>query len=727
MSLTHGHFYVAELVAAKLGDQLKTIITDNIETYRLGAIGPDLFYWTATFENLGARYPADDPHTGNTGQVVTYIVEEAIRQKNTGQQSANALMAFALGWITHWTTDLYIHTLVDQYGGNYLQNPSRHLQLELVETKHIHEWLNKKRASKDAWSLKNDNTVWETIVHAIFMSTYGVNVKKYKPGQEPEKFKRLLYDINVGYTAMVAAFNFAEEACLSFDQDIVSPTEYMKLLSLAIERANRSTISAKNIAGEIWESKGGYIPSQNFYKSLNDPISISVTPTKGYLDVEVKVADTGLYGKFLVDYKAFISGAVAHAVSIAEIIYEYLYPIKERHTVISALNGKSEWEILGYKERLCTALSNSGEPIDILTPDSNINMLASSFPAIAEFIKYNPTLQDGSARKMLHYECEIYFENESSPLTLEPKQIQIIEDGSNQLFGSNRAKAYFRIPFENINDLYFAYRFKVSLTNKDAFKNALYENIEYKIHESAYVNLSLITTCTAIEVGYDGPLSHNEEATNGDTYSQLAKNSGFCTSRNSHNLTVDSMNNLNKCATNELFWGNSEFTATIEEHGDNRPISMPGCPEEPIGGGWTHFIRITGKVDFSKQTVSFEAVEERKDICKGKELSYDKKSKRYFSACNLPVIDFGTDMVRFGVVTCRTLHESHATYTATDISNEYIYGNDTAIVINKTKDGDINVSKGSKTEKKSHSTEDILKYNLDEDGKNRCFYIEFRR
>ena len=30
--------------------------------------------------------------------------------------------AFAVGWLTHWLVDAYVHTLIGHYGGDYRDN-----------------------------------------------------------------------------------------------------------------------------------------------------------------------------------------------------------------------------------------------------------------------------------------------------------------------------------------------------------------------------------------------------------------------------------------------------------------------------------------------------------------------------------------------------------------------------------------------------------------------------
>ncbi len=126
-SLLPGHLYSAWEMAGSMPAQLKGAVERYRDVYMAGASGHDIAYWASYVpgSDAGAMF-----HEEKTGELNLALIRRA-------KEGTDRDRAFAAGWLTHWITDLFIHTLVDIYGGNYITGEKRHVQLELVESMHV--------------------------------------------------------------------------------------------------------------------------------------------------------------------------------------------------------------------------------------------------------------------------------------------------------------------------------------------------------------------------------------------------------------------------------------------------------------------------------------------------------------------------------------------------------------------------------------------------------------
>lgn len=733
MSLTHGHFYAAEKILEKMNDPLKSIVTKHIKEYRLGAVGHDLVGWsdTFTFLNFG------DLHSSQASKLVeklldvaigNYIAGVALGDHITENENGEPFLAFALGWVAHWATDLYIHSLVDKYGGNYIKSPSRHAQLELVETKYIHELYTQQCRStsgSDTWTLKNNNKIWGIMAEAL-CATYTKDGIHYEKGKDLDKIGKLTYRNLVGYIAMAGAFDAANQGCTSKNEDTLFPWELAKLLS-DFSPSPPFILNPRQIPADgaivAWASKDAYIPSDNTYQTLIKPLKITVIPTATYLDVRVEIKDTGLYGKFLADYEPFIKAAIDKASHIVGITNEYLTESAKDFT------KESEAKNNYYSKLQVIIYTTDKRNMDILVTEPHWPMLTSDNPYIDDVLSTPPAYSD-TKRKDLYYELELNLGGQVLPVVIDREIVNPYEKEKNRIHDSYRVVTGFIIPIENPQSLPYAYKLKISLTDKQAFTYPQHENIEYQYLEAVYIDIAFIKNCTSIEVGYYGPI-RRDEIIEGKVvrskdrcilreYSQYPALTVIAMAAAAHlqtptteyprsSFVVDNDKDGKDGQKVDLYWEGCNFTATINAKGNNETgtVAMPGCPETEVKpvvcGNWSNTISIKGKVDFEKQTVTFQAVEKRHDERKDEFNDYKADFTRTFSAENLHLIDCDEDgsMACFGVGHPTAMKASAACYECIDTcTGKPYYG-------------------------KARNIQDTIDLEGDKNDDDRCLYIKF--
>lgn len=698
MSLTHGHFYAAEKIIEGMSDPVKSIVTKYIKEYRLGAIGHDLVGWT----DDAARLNFGDLHSSRTSRLVESLLEVAIgayianneKDPVAVNENGDPILAFALGWMTHWATDLYIHSLVNKYGGDYNKDRSKHVQLELVETKYIHEKHKQKIPNVDTWTIEYNNAIWAYLNHALCV-TYSKDGINYEEGKEQGKINDLTKLNYIGYLIMVYAFEAAEKGCTSKNKET---TFYWELTKLASHFSSRPAFAAflinlqEHLADMVtlaWASKDAYVPSNNTYRTIMNPLKITVVPKATHLDVHIEIEDTGLYGKFLADYESFIDGAVDKGASIANAINEYLVEFEKNPRKENDARNNYETRLKPIIFDTRNTPGNADINLDILFPEMRI--LTDNAKTIEKIISAPPDYYN-THRKDLYYEVEFNLGGQVLPAVIEREIVNPIME-KNRIYGSDKAVSDICIPIENPQSLPYAYKLKISLTDEKAFTYPQYENIEYKYLEGIYIDIAFIKNCTSIEVGYYGPVRRDETIEG-----KVIRSDARCTIREytqypfftmvemaanrttpvtefpRSSFVVDKDKDGKDGQNVNLCWADCEFTAEINAGGNNETVSvaMPGSPstevKPEICGKWANTIKISGKVDFETQTVKVQATETRHDERKDEFNDYKSDFIRTFSAENLHLTDCDEDgsMACFGVSGLTAMRESTASYDCTD-------------------------------------------------------------
>ncbi len=155
-SQVYGHLYFAELMLQPNSGQYLSFNDSTRNSYFLGSIAPDSA-WIAHMvtnpaiharlnEKYGISFPRklrpvsshlDDVHQFRPTDVSLQLFTSAATEENR---------AFAIGWLSHYIVDSYIHDLINQHGGfvtdpTQFENPAMklHDRLEALEMRHVLE------------------------------------------------------------------------------------------------------------------------------------------------------------------------------------------------------------------------------------------------------------------------------------------------------------------------------------------------------------------------------------------------------------------------------------------------------------------------------------------------------------------------------------------------------------------------------------------------------------
>jgi len=273
-----GHIYSACRILQANPDLAKLVGTET-GAYYAGCAGPDIAYVASDPKDRTAA--GAESHYERTGDLCISLLREA---------TTPAERAFALGWVTHWLTDIHIHTLVNAYGGNWEVQAAhaRHAQLEVVEVKHVHSM----RGSMPGLGNLTINATDVPIAFLIraFAATY--DKAAYKPdGSGTAPFASLLFK--------AAIF-------------IATSTEFYR--DASENGTGKSSNPLMNLALQAFDSN---VPTQADYEGILQPLAwVDRQTADGTLSATVNVRDTRLYGKFLVDWQATMDAVCAYSPTV---------------------------------------------------------------------------------------------------------------------------------------------------------------------------------------------------------------------------------------------------------------------------------------------------------------------------------------------------------------------------------------------------------------------------
>ncbi len=125
------HVYTALHSRQFLSGAARLAVESNLDAYLNGAQGPD---------TTGVVMPGL-----NTLSWFNAVGSETHYDPKKAELALNLLdcaktdreIAWALGWLTHYINDRFVHEVVNNYGGYYLKDHKRHILLEQLENKHV--------------------------------------------------------------------------------------------------------------------------------------------------------------------------------------------------------------------------------------------------------------------------------------------------------------------------------------------------------------------------------------------------------------------------------------------------------------------------------------------------------------------------------------------------------------------------------------------------------------
>ena len=528
MSLTHGHYYAAKMMQEALrsgNPALERILEQNKNAYLIGAVGPDIVYWSdaAGDKTLKDILPVAgnlpgvkdiplcilnldfwvDLHTSKTGELIKNLLRDFKDLRELSGEGKEPILAFILGWITHWVTDIYIHTLVDMYGGKYESSTSKHIQLELVETKHLCATELLPRTL-----LVPNDEVFTFLAGPIARTYPNARIKaagdpdrlSARPDEQPQSFA---YCMSYGLDVINTAFTCAEEA----------------------HRNGTGSCSPglQKLAEWAWGSKGAFVPSNVLYAGIKKPLTLTETTAAGNgVTAELTVEDSGLYGRFLADYKEFIAAAILKGSRIFKDIGAYVdnwLPVEQPklsapgsgESLRPQLTVKQLGEKLSRWNALEWHFTINDKDIDILEPErfmkdfdpeiwgkfeselsgtveskGKTRLDNSKADDVYVELEYNLTDKPYRGRKKIEAARQKVSDRLFTPDAGQKSDSLRLDLPARKIFGSRAGKVYLNIPVENPGNTDYTYLLKLSLTDEKAFAVEKYNDLEFIIAGSPF-------------------------------------------------------------------------------------------------------------------------------------------------------------------------------------------------------------------------------------------------
>ena len=132
------HFHVALKAFDEAPAPLRKLLLANLPAYLAGSTGPDIAQTAYVMqEAMNMEHPGSYSHAGgHTGDIIVNMLRAGMQLNDPADR--DTVVAFALGWATHYATDCVIHPLINEFGGDYYNGGAvRHKHLELLECEHV--------------------------------------------------------------------------------------------------------------------------------------------------------------------------------------------------------------------------------------------------------------------------------------------------------------------------------------------------------------------------------------------------------------------------------------------------------------------------------------------------------------------------------------------------------------------------------------------------------------
>lgn len=318
------HIYTAVRTESMFTGKAKSIVTaPNAEQYYLaGAQGPDV---------IGVIMPELDKITPNksAGSETHYSPLKAhLALSILDNAKIGAERAYAIGWITHYLNDIYVHQVVNQYGGFYAIAPLHHKELEQLETLYVMtkhaDVVTPGRIVQNYGGLPPGFT---DFIFAGFRKTYAQS--EIYSNETPEYFNKRYNE---------AGF-WCSQAHLIFWGTASHP--------------ERKGVH-QHMLGYIIPNMPSADDIQNFLNAveITEP---SATPEK--VNATIRIHDNKCYGRFLADWEVATKGAIASGSAMSVKLSAYL----------NAPAGTKKQEL---RKKLLAAIpsKNLDQPLDNFMP-----------------------------------------------------------------------------------------------------------------------------------------------------------------------------------------------------------------------------------------------------------------------------------------------------------------------------------------------------------------------
>jgi len=289
-----GHTYVALQAKRFLSGPARAAVDANLNAYLSGAQGPDV---------LGVVMTKLD-----TASAFTSVGKETHYSDRKAELAVNLLdcattdeeRAYALGWMTHYANDIFVHSVVNDYGGYYEKDDKHHKVLEQLETKHVFS--------------KLGNQVNPTLSVSI-------------PSAAGPTFGGFIFDAYHKTFPANPIYQSGNEWLVTNRPYFCK--RYLEAASWCRAASERFYQSHTSGTGEHGWALAGLpfpaMPSTAAYNGMQQAIEIKDMQTQAqYIRVRVRVNDNKLYGRFLVDWDTEIETAVQYMNQVFSFASVYL-------------------------------------------------------------------------------------------------------------------------------------------------------------------------------------------------------------------------------------------------------------------------------------------------------------------------------------------------------------------------------------------------------------------
>jgi hypothetical protein len=294
------HIYTALRMRDHLSPKCRAIVDSNLAAYLSGAQGPDttgvVQHGLGSLSTMPTPTVGEESHYDKTGELTLNILFSAKK---------DAEIAFALGWITHYLNDQYVHPVVNRYGGYYKVDPRRHKALEQLESKYVYaeksSLVDEKTATACPADLGHEFAAfilqgyhWTFPDNHLYMANETVGVKGVYDDTRLDHF--------------CGQFRRAASWSLEASKDFYE--------------AHKSGKGEHNYTNTYVAGLPN-MPTQAQYERIMKPIKVTVQPRAQQLAVSVVLDDDRLHGRFCKEWDEAMERCIDHGASILPEVCAY--------------------------------------------------------------------------------------------------------------------------------------------------------------------------------------------------------------------------------------------------------------------------------------------------------------------------------------------------------------------------------------------------------------------
>lgn len=287
------HIYTALASRQFLTGIARDAVNTNLNAYLSGAQGPDICGVVMPKLNKASWFTA----IGEETHYDPLKAELALNMLDCAQTPREK--AYALGWMSHYINDIFIHELINSYGGFYEKYDKHHKLLEQLENKHVYAHFPEVIANSTPAIPVTENATFAGFIFDAYHRTFPDNAI-YQQGNEWFVDNRPYFCARYNEAASWCAA--AGARFLASHQDGTGKHGY-----------EVATLPFPNM------------PSKEQYDNLTKAIEITnIATTPDNIKLTIRVNDNKLYGRFNVEWNTAAQTAIQYANQVFTFASQYL-------------------------------------------------------------------------------------------------------------------------------------------------------------------------------------------------------------------------------------------------------------------------------------------------------------------------------------------------------------------------------------------------------------------